>query len=72
MVSIDVAAGVEFSVYTDGLLCADLLRRIFIDECYTVIIDIGYRTKLGELKSLYRYGYPIILLTATLPVVLEN
>jgi hypothetical protein len=35
-------------------------------------MDIGYRAKLGELQSLRRYGCPVVLLTATLPVVLED
>lgn len=72
VVSADIVSSAEFSGYVDGLLCAGLLQRIFIDECHTVIMDIGYRAKLGELRSLHRYGCPIVLLTATLPVVLED
>ncbi|KAH6874264.1 P-loop containing nucleoside triphosphate hydrolase protein, partial [Thelonectria olida] len=72
VVSADIVSSAEFSSYADGLLCAGLLQRIFIDECHTVIMDIGYRAKLGELRSLHRYGCPVVLLTATLPVVLED
>lgn len=72
VVSADIVSTPEFSAYADGLLCTGLLRRIFIDECHTVITDIGYRARLGELSSLHRYGCPMILLTATLPVVLED
>jgi superfamily II DNA helicase RecQ len=72
VVSADIVSSAEFSGYADGLLCAGLLQRIFVDECHTVIMDIGYRAKLGELQSLHRYGCPIVLLTATLPVVLEE
>ncbi|KJZ69995.1 hypothetical protein HIM_10606 [Hirsutella minnesotensis 3608] len=71
-VSADVVSNGEFSAYADGLLSTGLLRRIFIDECHTAITDISYRRKLGELKGLHRYGCPVIMLTATMPVVLED
>ena len=32
----------EFTLYTDGLLYAELLRRFFMDECCIVIIDMSY------------------------------
>jgi superfamily II DNA helicase RecQ len=51
---------------------AGLLRRIFVDECHTAMTDVGYRPKLEELKSLHRFGCPLVMLTATLPVVLED
>jgi hypothetical protein len=35
-------------------------------------MDIGYRAKLGELVGLRRFGCPLVLLIATLPVVLED
>lgn len=72
VVSADVVAGAEFTAYADGLAAAGLLGRIFVDECHTAIMDIGYRSRLGELASLHRYGCPLVLLTATLPVVLED
>jgi hypothetical protein len=62
----------EFSGYVNGLLYIGLLQWIFMDKCYTVIIDIGYRAKLGELVGLCRFGCPLVLLTATLPVILED
>jgi hypothetical protein len=65
VVSADIVSGPEFSGYADRLLCAGLLQRIFIDECHTVIMDIGYWAKLGELIGLHRFGCPIELLTAT-------
>lgn len=70
--SADIAASDEFASYADGLLCAGLLQRIFIDECHTVIMDASYRARLGTLKSLHRYRCPVVLLTATLPVMLED
>ena len=35
-----------------------------------VIIDVLYRKKLDRVKGLYRYGCPVIALTATLPGVM--
>ncbi|KAL9563895.1 hypothetical protein ACKAV7_011930 [Fusarium commune] len=72
VVSADVVSSAEFCGYVDGLSCTGLLQRIFVDECHTVIMDIGYRAKLGELVGLRRFGCPLVLLTATLPVVLED
>jgi superfamily II DNA or RNA helicase len=72
VVSADIVTCGEFSAYADGLLAAGLLQRIFVDECHTVIMDASYRARLGELRSLHRYGCGLVLLTATLPVVLED
>ena len=72
VVSADQASSQEFSCYVDALRSRRLLRRIFIDECHTIIIDVGYRERLTELKGLYRFDCPVILLTATLPVHLEG
>ncbi|KAL9565571.1 hypothetical protein ACKAV7_009753, partial [Fusarium commune] len=72
VVSADIVSSAEFCGYIDGLLCIGLLQRIFVDECYTVIMDISYRAKLGELVGLRRFGCLLVLLTATLPVVLED
>lgn len=72
VVSADVVSGAEFPAYMEGLICSGLLRRIFVDECHTAITDVGYRAKLAELRGLHRYNVPMVLLTATLPVVLEE
>lgn len=72
VVSADVVASNGFASYADGLLAAGLLQRIFVDECHTAITDVGFRARLSELKSLHRYGCPLVLLTATLPVLLED
>jgi superfamily II DNA helicase RecQ len=72
VVSADIVSSAEFCGYVDGLSCTGLLQRIFVDECHTVIMDIGYRAKLGELVGLRRFGCPLVLLTATLPIVLED
>lgn len=72
VVSADVALSAGFASYADGLRGSGLLRRIFIDECHTIITDAGYREKLGALVGVRRYECPTILLSATLPVVLER
>ncbi|KAM7209832.1 P-loop containing nucleoside triphosphate hydrolase protein [Rhypophila decipiens] len=72
VVSADMVSSAEFSGYVDGLSCTRLLQRIFVDACQTVIMNMGYRATLGELLGLRRFGCPFVLLTATLPVVLED
>ncbi len=72
VVSADTVSGSEFAGYADALVATGLLQRIFVDECHTVITDSGFRQRLGELRSLHRYGQPLVLLTATLPVVLGD
>jgi len=72
VVSADVATTDGFTAYMMSLQACGLLRRIFIDECHTVMVDAGYRKRLRELGTVGRYGCPIVLLTATLPVRLER
>jgi superfamily II DNA helicase RecQ len=72
VVSADQVMSHEFISYADGLLARGLLKRIFVDECHTIITEAGFREKLGSLKGLYRYAKPVILLTATLPARLER
>lgn len=69
IVSADIAVTPEFAVFTDGLQAVGLLGRIFLDECHTILTDVGYRVRLGELKGVRRFGKPTIFLTATLPPV---
>ncbi|KAK2005237.1 hypothetical protein LZ32DRAFT_546476 [Colletotrichum eremochloae] len=61
----------EFLSYAEGLRARGVLKRIFVDECHTILTDGGYRPTLLELKSLYRFGVPMVMLTATLPVRME-
>lgn len=71
VVSADLAGTAGFVAYAGSLRTRGLLRRIFVDECHTVIMDAGYRERLEELTCLHRYEVPIVLLTATMPVGLE-
>ncbi|KID81227.1 recQ family helicase [Metarhizium guizhouense ARSEF 977] len=68
----DVVTTEGFMSYVDSIRKAGELRRIFIDECHTAIMDVGYRAKLEEIRGLHRFKCPVILLTATLPVTLES
>ncbi|KAK7947162.1 uncharacterized protein PG986_011483 [Apiospora aurea] len=72
VVSADVATSSEFLAYADSLRARRLLRRIFVDECHTVLMDAAYRPRLEELRELHRFDCPVVLLTATLPVRLER
>jgi superfamily II DNA helicase RecQ len=72
VVSADQVESSEFRAYADGLRARGVFKRIFVDECHTIIMDAGYRGRLAGLKGLYRYECPVVLLTATLPVRLER
>ncbi|KAH6953657.1 P-loop containing nucleoside triphosphate hydrolase protein [Fusarium avenaceum] len=71
VVSADVAVGEGFTVYIESIRARGLLERIFFDECHTVITDVGYRERLGQLTGLYRFGCPLVMLTAILPISME-
>ena len=71
VVSADVAASWSFLSYAQ-LLCRDgWLRRVFIDECHLTFTASGWRPKLAQLRQLRALACPMILLTATLPPLLE-
>jgi superfamily II DNA helicase RecQ len=72
VVSADVASTQQFIEYADGLRAQGRLDRIFVDECHTIIMDVGYRRDLEALKGLHRYDCPVVLLTATLPPAMER
>ncbi|KLP13772.1 Uncharacterized protein LW94_3354 [Fusarium fujikuroi] len=71
VVSADVAVSGEFTAYVESIRVRGLLERIFLDECHTVITDVGYRERLGQLTGLHRFGCPLVMLTATLPISME-
>jgi superfamily II DNA helicase RecQ len=71
IVSADVAVSNEFTAYVESIRARGQLRRIFFDECHTIITDASYRVQLGKLKELHRFGCPMVMLTATLPVKME-
>ena len=72
VVSADVAVCEEFTGYVESIRTRGLLRRIFFDECHTTITDVNYRKRLGLLAKLHCFGCPMVMLTATLPVCMEQ
>lgn len=72
IVSADMAVCAEFTSYVESIRRRDQLRRIFFDECHTAVTDVGYRARLGQLMGLHRFGCPMVMLTATLPVSMEG
>ena len=68
IVSADIVSGMHFTKYMKGLRSRGMLGRVFVDECHTVIMDVGYRHELEKLRGLYQYECPTVWLTATLPV----
>jgi Helicase conserved C-terminal domain len=72
VVSADVVVTAQFSNYVDSLRARQLLRGIFVDECHTIIMDVSYRQKLAALKGLHRFDCPVVVLTATLPGMMER
>lgn len=67
VVSADLVEVGKFVQYLNHVRRLGVLKEIFIDESYTVIIDTNYRYRLLKLISLYRYNCTIIYLTTTLP-----
>ncbi|KAL6359163.1 hypothetical protein LRP88_07380 [Fusarium phalaenopsidis] len=71
VVGAEVAVGEGFTTYIENIRSRGLLGRVFLDECHTAITDVGYREQLGLLPRLHRFGCPLVMLTATLPVSME-
>ncbi|KAF7538557.1 hypothetical protein G7Z17_g12604 [Cylindrodendrum hubeiense] len=72
VVSADVAVSEAFMAYVESIRARGLLGTMFFDESHTIILDVGYRERLGLLVGLHRYRCPLIMLTATLPVSMEG
>ncbi|KAJ9413909.1 hypothetical protein QL093DRAFT_2594845 [Fusarium oxysporum] len=72
VVSADVAVSEGFTAYVESIRGRGLLERVFFDECHTAIMDVSYRERLGLLTGLHRFGCPLVMLTATLPVLMED
>jgi superfamily II DNA helicase RecQ len=71
VVSADVAGDWRFLDYASLLVRQQHLRRVVIDECHLAFTSSDYRPKLAHLKRLRSLHCPTVLLTATLPPVLE-
>lgn len=72
VVSADFAANWDFLNYGSLLSQQGHLRRVVIDECHLTFTSSDYRPKLAHLKQLRALKCPMILLTATLPPLLED
>lgn len=72
VVSADVAGSPSFLQYAILLNEKKLLQRVVIDECHLVVTSSHWRPKLATLRDLRMLSCPIVLLTATLPPVLEG
>jgi superfamily II DNA helicase RecQ len=70
-VSADFAAGSQFLSYAQLLSVKGVLRRVFVDESHLTFTVSDWRPKLAEVRAVRGLKVPTILLTATLPVLLE-
>jgi superfamily II DNA helicase RecQ len=70
-VSADFVAGSQFLSYAQLLSAKGILRRVFVDECHLTFTASDWRPKLAEVRAVRGLRVPTIMLTATLPVLLE-
>ena len=70
-VSADFVAGSQFLSYAQLLSVKGVLRRVFVDESHLTFTASDWRPKLAEVRAVRGLKVPTILLTATLPVLLE-
>ncbi|KAL1601392.1 hypothetical protein SLS60_006304 [Paraconiothyrium brasiliense] len=71
LVSANVAGKAEFLKYASALNNKKQLQQVVIDKCHLIITSSHWRPKLAKLRNLHVLTCPIVLLTATLPPVLE-
>ena len=70
-VSADFVAGSQFLSYAQLLSVKGVLRRVFVDESHLTFTASDWRPKLAEVRAVRGLKVPTILLTATLPALLE-
>jgi superfamily II DNA helicase RecQ len=70
-VSADFVPFTGFLGYARLLQEKGLLRRVFVDECHLAFTASDWRPKMAWLPSVRGLRCPTIMLTATLPLVLE-
>lgn len=70
-VSADLVSSGTFIGFAQLLVVKKLLRRIFVDECHLTFISSDWRPKLAVVREVRKLDCPLILLTATLPVICE-
>jgi len=76
VVSADVAGDItsngNFLGYARLMKDKGLLQRVVLDECYLLFTARHWRANLLKVKNVRLLGCPIVLLTATLPLVQEG
>jgi superfamily II DNA helicase RecQ len=72
VVSADIALSWGFLNYASRLNRDKLLRRVVINKCHLTFTLSDWRPKLAELQNLRLLQCPIVLLTVTLPPLLEQ
>lgn len=73
LVGVENAVTAEFQQFLIRLEQAKKLGRIAIDECHTVLTQREFRPVMRRLTSMIRcVEVPVVLLTATLPVEMEE
>jgi superfamily II DNA helicase RecQ len=70
-VSADFIAGSQFLSYAQLLSAKGILRRVFVDESHLTFTASDWRPKLAQVRAVRGLRVPTIMLTATLPVLLE-
>jgi superfamily II DNA helicase RecQ len=70
-VSADFVAGSQFLSYAQLLSAKGVLRRVFVDESHLTFTASDWRPKLAQVRAVRGLRVPTIMLTATLPVLLE-
>ena len=70
-VSADLVDGTNLLGYAQQLFDSGRLRRIFIDECHLIFKENHWRAKLARLSCLRGVKCPMVLLTATLPPLMQ-
>jgi hypothetical protein len=72
VVSANIAVQWGFLVYAQEIQKKGLLAGIYVDEAHLTFTASDWRKELAELRLLRVVGCPVVLLTATLPPLLEN
>ena len=70
-VSADFVAEGQFLSYAQLLSAKGILRRVFVDESHLTFTASDWRPKLAQVRAVRGLKVPTIMLTATLPVLLE-
>jgi superfamily II DNA helicase RecQ len=72
IVGVEHAVSGEFRGYLKQLDAVGRLGRIVVDECHVVITQVAFRPVMDKLKFVRPDPVPLVLLTATLPVLMEE